>query len=61
MVLKMCFIYILAVNPKRNAGIDQYQNIPFQWLNRNEHQNGIHNYDLYYIFTRDEILSNHSI
>ena len=61
MVLKMCFIYILVVNPKRNAGNDQYQNISFQWSNRNGHQNGIHNYDLYYIFTRDEILSNHSI
>ena len=25
------YIYILAVNSKRNAGIDRYRNIPFQW------------------------------
>ena len=26
MVIKICYIYILAVNPKRNAGIDRYPN-----------------------------------
>ena len=28
----MCYLY--AINLKRNAGIDRYQNISFQWLNR---------------------------
>ena len=31
------------VNPKRNAGIDRYRNIPFQWPNRNGCRNGIYN------------------
>ena len=30
LVLKMClYIYIYAVNPKQNVGIDRYRNIPF--------------------------------
>ncbi len=28
---KHIYIYILAVNLKRNVGIDRYRNIPFQW------------------------------
>ena len=34
------------MNPKRNAGIDRYRNIPFQWPSQNGHRNGIYNYDL---------------
>ena len=35
---------IIAVIPKRNARIDQYRNIPFQWTNQNDYQNSIENF-----------------
>ena len=41
------YIYIFAVNPKQNVGIDRYRNIPFQWPNRNGCRNGITNFDTF--------------
>ena len=49
------YIYIFTVNPKRNAGIDRYRNILFQWPNRNGCRNRIYNFGWYASLATDSI------
>ena len=46
LILRFKNLYYLKLIPKRYIGIDQYQNISFRWINRNEYLNGIDNIGL---------------
>jgi len=46
MILRFKNLYYFKLIPKWYIGIDQYQNIWFRWINRNEYLNGIDNIGL---------------